>query len=583
MLCSNQLSYVAIEIEGREFSVSQRLLSSVSRLTILVYYRQFPGGTPMRKFLQSITLPLMFGLVACGVSAQPSADRPNFLIITTDDMGYTDLGAFGGRDIPTPNLDRLAREGVRFSNFHATPSCAPTRASLMTGNGNHEAGLGTQLVVEGLQGWGYERFLQDRVMALPEVLQRGDYYTVMAGKWHIGSADPSGGNMPRDRGFDRDFSLLQGADSHYQSVFKTQDEYSEDGVRLADLPDDFYSTTAYTDKLIEFLQDRPDADQPFFAWFAPTAPHWPLMYPPGWEGRYAGAYDAGFDQLCIDRMAGANAEGVLPPNTDIEQCSKTVAPWDDLSADEQALQARFMEVYASMVDHLDQEIGRLLTYMESAGLLDNTWIIFHNDNGPQGGGLGIRGMGDLNRSTVDNSLENIGFPNSWVGLDNGWADAISSPFREGKATQYEGGIRVAAFAWHANYHAPGEVDPQYLHVMDIMPTLMDFAGVYAPVGNFEGRQLLPMRGVTFGPSLLGSDQAARDFNDSIALSSAGKSMLVQGDWKITYHAQDGWLLFNLADDPGERNDLSLLYPERFSQMRTEFDQVAEERNYRHPN
>ncbi len=313
----------------------------------------------MQKSSDFLALATLLASFATGLSAQQANDRPSFLLITTDDMGYTDLGAFGGRDIPTHNLDRLAREGVRFSNFHATPSCAPTRASLMTGTGNHEAGLGTQLKVEGLQGWGYERFLQDRVATLPEVLQAGGYYTIMSGKWHLGAADPSGGNMPGDRGFDRDFALLQGADSHYSSVYLDRVEYSEDGERLADPPRDYFSTTLYVDKLIGFLRDHEGSDQPFFAWFAPTEPHWPLQYPPGFEDTYAGAYDAGFDVLCLQRMAAALEEGVIPANADTTSCNKTEKPWDELDEETRATYRRTMEVYAAMVDHLDRETGRL--------------------------------------------------------------------------------------------------------------------------------------------------------------------------------------------------------------------------------
>lgn len=525
----------------------------------------------------------VFGVLTQPLFAQSegAASRPSFLLITTDDMGYTDLGAFGGFDIPTPHLDSLARTGVRFSNFHATPSCAPTRASLMTGTGNTEAGLGTQLEYEGLQGWGYERYLQDRVATLPELLAGGGYQTILSGKWHITSSDPDG-SVPRDHGFQRDFSLLQGADSHVQTVFQRRSEYSLDGERIQNPLAGSYSTTRYVDELIGFLQDYLDSgsQEPFFVWFAPTAPHWPLQYPPGWQGVFDGAYDEGFDVLCLRRMAGASAEGVLPEYVDIESCNKEEQAWSELNNRQRQTYLATMEVYAAMTAHLDQEVGRLLNFMREHGLLDDTWVIYHNDNGPQGGGTGARSMGDMNSDLVDNSPENIGQPDSWANLGQGWADAISSPFRDGKASQYEGGVRVAAFAWHADYHNPGEVDPQYLHVMDIAPTLLDFAGVYPPVGSWQGRDILPMRGVTFVPSLTGSPQPARDNNDAVILSAAGKHYVARGDWKLVFHDGPGWQLFNLADDPEERNDLSGTQPEVFDQLMLEFRQSANELNYR---
>ncbi len=531
--------------------------------------------------VRSIALPLLALLLPILATAQSVDERPNFLLIVTDDMGYTDLGAFGGFDIPTPHLDGLARAGVRFSNFHATPSCAPTRASLMTGTGNTEAGLGTQLAYAGLEGWGYERYLQDRVATLPELLQGGDYHTLMSGKWHITSADPNG-SLPRDHGFSRDFALLQGADSHVDSVFESTMQYSLDGQRIPDPLIGTYSTNLYVDKLIGFLQDKLDSNnqQPFFAWFAPTAPHWPLQYPPGWESVFDGAYDEGFDVLCMRRMAAASAEGVLPPNADIETCSKEEAAWEDLDQEKRDTYLATMEVYAAMTAHLDQETGRLLAFMRENGLLENTWVIYMNDNGPQGGGTSPRAMGDMVANEFDNSPQNIGQPNSWANVGQGWADAISSPFRDGKASQFEGGVRVPAFAWHANYHAPGEVDPQYLHAMDIAPTLLDFAGVYAPIGQWQGRDILPMRGVTFVPSLTGSPQAARDNADAVILSAAGKHYVARGDWKLAYHDDTGWQLFNLADDPGETNDVAGDYPQQFDALMEEFRAAAEQLNYR---
>lgn len=505
-------------------------------------------------------------------------DRPNFLIIVTDDMGYTDLGAFGGDDIPTPNLDRLARSGIRLTNFHSAPSCAPTRAMLMSGTGNHEAGLGTQLANALFNGeYGYERFLQKRVATLPEVLQAGGYHTMMSGKWHINEGDPTGGTLPREHGFARDYTLLRGSDNHYGTT--PQARYSEDGIALRD-NSPVYSTIRYTNKLLGFLDDHAGSEEPFFAVFAPTAPHWPLQYPPGWEDRFSGAFDAGFDALCEQRMLGARRENILPANAPTQSCNKESAAWNDLPVDERQAYAKTMEIYAAMAAHLDQEIGRILSYMDRRGLLDNTWVIYMNDNGPQGGELLARLTGGVREGTFDNSLENLGRSDSWASIGQGWADAISSPFRNTKGTQFEGGIRVPAFAWHRSAVTPGRIDDQFLTVMDIMPTVLDLAGVAPPTTTFNGREVLPLRGKSMAPLLASSNQSRiHPADEAIALDSAGFRMMVKGDWKIVQPPRGGWMLFNITEDPSESRELAVELPEQLATLVAEFDGFAAARNY----
>ena len=504
-------------------------------------------------------------------------DRPNFLIIVTDDMGYTDLGAFGGDDIPTPNLDALAWNGVRLANFHAAPSCAPTRAMLMSGTGNHEAGLGAQLLNQIFEGeYGYERFLQKRIAAMPEVMQAGGYHTIMSGKWHISEGDESRTSLPRDFGFERDYTLLRGADNHYGTVPAAT--YSLDGNEHR-LEDPAYSTNRYSDHLIEFLGDHADSNQPFFAVFAPTAPHWPLQYPPGWEDRFTGAYAAGFDTLCTERMAGARRENILPANADAQTCNKESGAWTEMTAQEQQYSSRLMEIYAAMASHMDEEVGRILSFMDEEGMLDNTWIIYMNDNGPQGGPELAALVGGRNTYPYDNSFANLGKADSWASIGQGWADATNSPFRNSKGTPFEGGMRVAAFAWHRSAVTPGSIDRQFLTVMDIMPTVLDLAGLGVPMGIFNGRDILSVRGKSFGDALTGSTEPVHAATEAIALDHSGNRMMVQGDWKIVQLPRNDWLLFNLANDPSESTDLAATYPEILDPLVDQFNRFAEERNY----
>ena len=519
---------------------------------------------------------LLLALLTVPLHVQAQSDsRPNFLLIVTDDMGYTDLGAFGGYEIPTPNLDRLAWDGVRLTNFHAAPSCAPTRAMLFSGNGNHEAGMGSQLFNALFEGeYGYEGFLQPRVATMQEALQGGGYNTMMSGKWHIGDRDPTGGTLPREYGFDRDYTLLRGSDNHYGS--SPDARYSEDG-RVHRLTDPTYSTIRYTDKLLGFLGDNANSDDPFFAVYAPTAPHWPMQYPPGWEDQFTGAFDAGFDALCSERMAGARNESVLPANVMTQSCNKIAGPWNELSTEEQQSFTKVMEIYAAMVAHMDQEVGRILNTLEQQGTLDNTWIIYMNDNGPQGGDLTARLTGGVQEGDFDNSLANLGKASSWASVGQGWADAASSPYRNTKSSPFEGGIRVPAFIWHPDAVSAGEIDNQFLTVMDIMPTVLELAGIDIPSGTFKGREILPVRGRSMVPLLTSQSEIHSD--EAVAWAHSGNRMMVRGQWKIVQRPRQGWLLFNIIDDPSESRDLATEMPEQLATLLDEFNRFAVERNY----
>lgn len=490
-------------------------------------------------------------------------------------MGYSDLGAFGGDDIPTPNLDRLALEGIRFNNFHVAPSCAPTRSMLMSGTGNHEAGLGSQLVRPEYEGeWGYERYIPKRIATLPEVLRADGYHTYMTGKWHLASGDPTDASLAGNRGFERSFSMILGGEGHIETVATTP-IYSADGKRLVESPQDFHSTNLFVDKLLEFMESNESDARPFFAWFAPTAPHWPLQPHPDWIDRFAGAYDDGFDVLCANRLSGALEAGVLPKNARTDDCHKTESDWSDVAAEKQEMYRRSMELYAAMLAHLDHEFQRLVDYLDETGRLDNTYIIFMNDNGAQGGSFESRPPDDQR----DNSLENLGKKGSWINVGAGWADAMSIAYRGNKAVQYEGGIRVPAFVWHRDIAGKGSVDDQLLTVMDVMPTILELAGTAVPQGTFDDREVLSMRGKSFSSALRGEAGRAHSADEDIALSSAGRNVMFRGPWKLVRELERDWELFNLDDDPGEHSNLSAQYPDLHQELIDAFGEFAAERNY----
>lgn len=510
------------------------------------------------------------------VQAQPLAS-PNILIILADDMGYTDLGAFGGEDISTPNLDQLAFDGLRFSNFHAAPSCAPTRSMLMTGTGNHEAGLGTQIMYPEFRDAGpeYTGQLSPDLVTLPEAMRDAGYFTLMSGKWHLSAGSANSANFAVNRGFDRSFTLLEGGDHHFGTIFNDVSAYTQDG-ELVDRPAAIYSTTLYVNKLIEFLDSRESSQQPFFAYFAPTAPHWPIQPPPDWIDRYAGAYEGGYEQLCLQRMDGARAAGVLPQDFVASHCPLESAPWGQLSAEDQSAFSRVMELYAAMVEHLDQEIGRLLDYLDEQGLLDNTLILFLNDNGPQGvsplGGYTARLLSDLQVEDIDNSYDNLGRDGSWPNIGQGWADGSSAPYRGTKGSQYEGGTRVPAFVWSAANLRDKTIDDQFLHVMDVMPTLMDIAGA-----DKDG--LVQLRGESFYPLLQNQDTQVHLWQDPIILDSAGASVIFYNRYKIVRPLYGEWEFYDLRIDPMELNNVIDQYPDMVTRLLANYESVSQERNY----
>ncbi len=507
--------------------------------------------------------------------------RPNFLLITTDDMGYTDLGAFGGHDIPTPNLDSLAMSGVRLANFHASVSCAPTRTMLMSGTGNHEGGMGTQRTIPEFVGEpGYEGHIADRVLTMPERFSAEGYHTYMAGKWHLGTE--VGVNLPNDRGFERSFALLPGGFDHYQVPLGSElpnvganlpVPYTEDGRIPDDIPEDFYSTTAYVDKMLGYLQSNEKDGQPFFAWFAPTAPHWPLQVLPDWKDRFVGDFEAGYDALCVERQQNALEAGVLPDGADFSMCPEIAAPWDELTEDDKALHRRTMELYAAMVAHMDSEFGRILGYLEESGQLDNTYIIYSNDNGPSGG-QPFSNRSHLDR--VNNELENLGNRDSWVAIGQGWTDAQSAPYRGNKGSQFEGGIRVPAFIKAPSSAGAGQVSQSLLTIMDVLPTIMDLAGIEEVTANQAGDSVLPIRGKSFAGLLQDSQQIIHAADEYIALDMGGVSVLMEDGWKIVRPARSNdWLLFNTSTDPSEQNDLSAQNPEKLADLLAKYEAHAE--------
>jgi arylsulfatase len=505
-----------------------------------------------------------------GIS-EPSAasGRPNILLIVADDMGYSDIGSFGG-EIATPTLDRLAAGGIRFSSFHVLPTCAPTRAVLLAGTDNHTAGLGSQAVNATQQGKpGYEGYLSQRVAVLPEILGNAGYRTYHSGKWHLGTGESQG---PHARGFRESFALLPGGASHFADAIPLHPgepaAYRRNGDIIESLPPDFYSTRYYTDLMLSWMERDKQSDQPFFAYLAYTAPHDPLHAPAAAIEKYRGTYDDGYEVLREKRFRGLQAAGIIPDHHALPPWPSVVPRWQDLPAREQANKARDMEVYAAMIDIMDEQIGRIIQWLEENGELENTLVVFFSDNGANGFPPSLYPEHDAEfHSQFDDRLENRGAPGSFVEMGAGWATASTAAFRLFKGFSTEGGIRTPAIIKLPLENPAPRIETSFVHVRDLLPTFLEYAEVPHPAG--QDPELAQPEGQSLLPLLSGRADYRRNAA-GIGYELHGTRAYIKGDWKALQMpvpmGSGEWELFNLREDPGELNNLARQESERLSEL-----------------
>ena len=510
--------------------------------------------------------------------------RPNILIIVADDMGYSDIGAFGG-EIVTPTLDQLASDGLRLSNFHVLPTCSPSRSVLLSGIDNHLAGIGTmgEVRTAEMEGRpGYAGYLNFEVAALPEVLQADGYHTYMAGKWHLGDGEET---TPHARGFEETFALLPGGGSHWSDRRPLSPPqtmiYSRNGQAVESLPDDFYSTQYYTDVLLEFLEgDRGDG-KPFFAYLSYTAPHDPLHAPKKYIEKYKGAYDLGWDELRQKRLQALKDLGIIQNDARPFPRLSSVPAWSEMSVQERDEAARDMEVYAAMVDYMDEQILRVFAYLKETGEYDNTMILFMSDNGANGALPTVYpGQTEEYLGSFDNSLDNRGLVNSFIETGPGWAQVSMAPSRMFKAFTSEGGIKAPLIVkLPGTMSNAGAMSNAFVHVRDIMPTILDIANA-SHSKEFEGRSVLPLQGQSVLDFLTGKADTTYPGAARVGYELFGLKAFIDGDWKILRmprpFASGEWELYNLKQDPGEIEDLSSEYPEKVEEMVALWEQYSED-------
>lgn len=527
------------------------------------------------------------------VDVEAPGERPNILLVVVDDMGFADLGSFGG-EIPTPNLDNLAYAGVRLTNFITGPACSPSRAMLLTGVDAHISGFGNlkeELAPSQRGKPGHEGYLNDRVVTIASLMRDAGYRTYLTGKWHLGIEEHA---SPVVRGFQESFAMLTNA-SHFSDMRPAYSPdpdakaaYRNETGMLSELPSNFeYSSQFFVDQMIEYLEQDEKSDAPFFAYLAFSAPHWPLQAPDEAIERFRGKYDKGYDVILERRVAEQRRLGLISDNARASQRAPKGVPWSELSDEQKKTEARSMEVYAAMVAEIDRHTGRIVDYLREQGLFDNTVIIFMSDNGAEGHDYddtwpkeafpAIRKVLDENH---DFSYQNMGRPGSYTFYGPNWARVSAPTMRLYKAFPTEGGVHTSAFVYSPDRFASGTTVDDLIVVKDFAPTILELAKVPHPGDSYAGRNIEPMTGVSAVSVLEGvtrsDDASARIHADELI----GKRGIRQGDWKLVHmpppYGNGNWQLYDLAADPAESDDLADDMPGKVAELVALWDQYAED-------
>lgn len=508
--------------------------------------------------------------------------RPNIVLILNDDMGYSDLGCYGG-EIQTPNLDRLAANGLRFTQFYNTARCSPSRASLLTGLHPHQTGVGVLTYDMGPEG--YSGNLGKNCVTIPQALKAGQYKTYMSGKWHVASSltEPTD-TWPLQRGFDEFFGTIIGAGSFYDpnTLTRGNDNIEHEARENSE----FFYTDAISDQAVNYIREhaRQHADQPFFEYVAYTAPHWPLHAHDEDIAKYKGRFDKGWDALRAERLKRLVDEGLLKPDWALSARDPSQPAWDE--AQEKAWLLRCMEVYAAQVDRMDQGIGRIIAALKETGQLDNTLVIFLSDNGacaediPEGvtvDELVNKLMIAKARTRTGEDIHFGNIPSIMPGPENtyqsygvAWANLSNTPFRLYKHWIHEGGISTPLIChWPDGIREKGGIRHSPGYLPDIMATLLDVTNTAYPQ-DWEGQAVAPLEGTSLRPLF---DQDGQE-RPAMFWEHEGNAAVRMGNWKLVRNYPGPWELYDLDADRTELHDLASHHPERVQDMSDQYDAWA---------
>lgn len=539
---------------------------------------------------------LLLGSSSFSLCAVPAvgkdAPRPNIIVIMSDDMGYSDLGCYGG-EIATPNLDRLAAEGLRYTQFYNTGRCCPTRASLLTGLYAHQAGIG-QMTNDGGQP-GYRGDLSRNAVTLGEVMKTAGYRTYMAGKWHVTKHLGPGGdqsNWPLQRGFDRFYGTIIGAGSFYDPWTLTRGNKAITPENdEAYCPEQYYYTDAISDNAVKFLDEhaRDAKKDPFFLYMAYTAAHWPMHALEKDINKYKGQYNQGYEPIRAARYERMKKLGVIKD----WELSPAPQAWKEIPEDQRAWEIRCMEVYAAMVDNMDQGIGRLVEALKKNGQFENTLILFLQDNGGCAENYGRKPRKDAKTDVKPMGKDELqtgkmpfytragqpvltgpgvmpGPSATYIAYGRNWANVSNTPFREYKSKNHEGGISTPLIAhWPKGIQARNEFRDQPGHLIDIMATCVDLAGAAYPK-EYQGHEILPMEGRSLAPSFNGVTGPDR----VLMWEHFGNAAIRQGKWKLVRLNAGAWELYDLEKDRSELHDLAKVDPERAKELEALWEKHA---------
>ena len=519
-----------------------------------------------------LLVPALF--IAGSVSAAP---KPNIVLIMVDDMGYSDIEPYGG-EIETPNLTKLAKNGLRFTQFYNSARCCPTRASLMTGLHPHQTGIGHMTVEEGeAQGRppAYQGNLNDSCVTLAQVAKSAGYSTFMTGKWHLSGSNPI--DWPLQRGFDRYYGCLAGA-THYFEPYGARIMYdgnNPDPAPKSTTDRRFYTTDAFADHAIKFISDHKageNKDNPFFLYLAFTAPHWPHHAHDEELKKYAGRYAMGWDELRKQRFARQQASGLIPSTWKIAPRDSDVPAWDSLDENARRLCASRMAAYAAMIDRIDQKIGDLLDSLKKHGAYDNTLILFLSDNGACAE-ASLTGIGDPVKDRAPRT--ELTLPS----YGKAWANASATPYRHYKHFAHEGGSNTNFIA-----HWPARIQPgrdwfrQPAQIIDVMATLVDLTGATYP-SEFKSQPILPTEGIPLTPAF---DGKPLNRAKPLFMEHENNAFVRDGEWKLVGREvsppkglqPQKWELYHVTEDGTELVDLASEQPEKVAALSKKWEAWA---------
>jgi len=514
----------------------------------------------------SVLSLLTFAVSAVAFGQNDSvSSKPNIVLILVDDSGLMDFGAYGG-EARTPNIDRLARGGFMFTNMHASPVCAPSRAMLLTGTDSHLAGVANlpEMLPEEYQSKpGYGGELNERVQTIATRLKEANYNTYAAGKWHLGHNEKT---LPTKRGFDRSYILGGSGASNYDSrgylPQKPHAHWYADGKEV-ELPEDFYSSKTYIDKTISFHEEEQNRDNPFFAYIAFQAIHTPVQAPKEFVDHYMEIYSKGWDKMRQNRFEKAKQLGLIPEGAQLNEDIPEAKKWDDLSEREQKNYVTSMAVTAGMIEAMDYHIGRYIEYLTKEGMMENTIFIVTSDNGPDGGDYTI-GIPWAIKNGYHRNFEEKGGKGYYGFMGTGFANAVSSPFSYFKYYTGEGGLRVPLIINGKNI--PNDTSNAFSFFTDIAPTIYDFVGI----SNSAKPGFAPITGKSLYPHINDPSLLVYNENEGVGIEAASSSAYFMNGYKIVKNnIPDGdnvWHLHHIESDPGEVVDLAEQEPELFQKM-----------------